>query len=129
MNKTITIYLPNYDLETRTTRAEFLENRVTDEGYKSSIAIDLHAKENDLDTPHNLRLKIYIITKEAQNDIEYVLELAQNKLFAKLSDDLYLELFENTYMNSIFYTIDPLFKPRKLYWKKDLTALNKIKNK
>ena len=129
MNKTITIYLPNYALETRTTRAEFLENKLTDEGYKSSVAIDLHAKENDIDTPHNLRLKIYIITQEEQTDIEYILELAQNKLFAKVSDDLYLELFENTYMNTVFYTIAPLFKPRKLYWKKDLTALNKIKNK
>lgn len=115
MNKTITIYLPNYDLETRTTRAEFLENKLTDEGYKSSVAIDLHAKDNDLDTPHNLRLKIYIITPQPQTDIEKVLESAQNKLFAKLNDDLYLELFENSYMNSLFYTIETLFKPRKLY--------------
>lgn len=123
MNKTITIYWPNYDIETRTTRVEFLENKLTEEGYKSSIALDLHTKDHNIDTPNTLRLKIYLITKEPQTDIERVLELVKDKLFAKISPDLYLELYENTYMNTTFYTIEPLFKARKLHWNKDLNNI------
>ena len=117
MNKSeiIPIKINNYNFETKTTNIDFLENEFDSDNqvFKNKLAVDLIHKNNLELQP--LRLKVYIETCEEITDLEVLYQKAFEKIKIKQNDDI-LVLYKNMYKQQTFYTIEPLFKPRKLNW-------------
>ena len=115
---TTTFHISKYNIETKTTNSDFLANKAIKNElnitvYKSSIAFDLIPKDV---TKQPLRLKVYIESKNIITDIEEAIKQAFAQVEAKVTSEKYLTLYENNYMNQTFYTLEPLFKPKKLQW-------------
>lgn len=117
MNKeTKIININNYNIETNTTNIDFLENEYDSDEfiYKNKLSLDLKQKQGD----DILRLKIYVKTKEEITDLNDLYKEAYNQIKAKIEEDHAerLILYKNIYKAQTFYTLDLLFKPKKLDW-------------